>query len=407
MDKRLLLLTLSVFSFLPAQSQETNFQKAMRIAQENILVDGHVDIPYRLSAHMEDISTFTKLGDFDYQRSMLGGLNAPFMSIYVGASHQQVGEGSGSRTADAYEKAKELIELVNKLVKDHPKQFALAKSLDDLHRNFKNGLISLPMGMENGAPIEGDLDKLREFHKLGIRYITLTHSKWNHIGDSSYDEEKKWGGLSPFGKVAVLEMNKLGIMVDISHVSDQTFYQVVEISKVPVIASHSSVRHFTPNFERNMDDNMLKALAKNGGVIMINFGSSFLTKAANGHSKFRIAKRNEIMKERGLDLKDKDAAAKVLNEVRAMYPYPFANLKDVADHIDHVKNLIGIDYVGLGSDFDGVDDSLPIGLKNASMYPFLLEELLNRGYTEEELIKLCSGNILRVWKRVEDYSKRF
>lgn len=383
------------------EKTETTFQKAMRIAQENILVDGHVDIPYRLYAKMEDISTLTKGGDYDYQRSKLGGLDAPFMSVYVGASHQAEGEGSGERTADAYKLAKELIELVNKIASDNPTKFAVATSTSDVEANFKKGIISLPMGMENGAPIEGSLDKLREFHKLGIRYITLTHSKWNHISDSSYDEEKKWDGISPFGEKVIAEMNKLGIMVDISHVSDAAFYDVMKLTNIPVIASHSSARKYTPDFERNMDDDMIKALGKNGGVIMINFGSSFVTEKANKYRTMLGEKRDAAMKERKLDPNNKAAAARVMQEMQAKYPYPYSTLQEVADHIDHVKSLVGIDHIGLGSDYDGVGDSLPIDLKDASTYPFLLEELLKRGYTEEELIKICGGNLMRVWKAVE------
>jgi membrane dipeptidase len=239
-------------------------EKANRLAHEFIIVDTHVDTPDRLRGKMADISQRTEDGDFDYVRAKAGGLDAPFMSIYVPAEYE--GKGGAKKLAN------KLIDMAEKFATNWPDKFAIAQSVADVQAQFAKGLISLPMGMENGSPIEGKLENLRHFYDRGIRYITLAHSKSNHISDSSYDPNRRWNGLSPFGKEVVAEMNRLGIMIDISHVSDSTFYQVIRLSQAPAIASHSSCRHFTPGWERNMDDEMIKALAKNGGVILINFG---------------------------------------------------------------------------------------------------------------------------------------
>lgn len=220
-------------------SSETDLQaKADALAQQNIIVDTHVDIPYRMTEYFEDISGRTELGDFDYVRAREGGLDVPFMSIYVASEFQETG--------GAKAEAERLIDMVEKFTTDWPDQFAMATSVSDVETIFGSGKIALAMGMENGAPVEDNLENLAHFHQRGIRYITLTHGKANQICDSSYDPERKWNGLSPFGRDVVAEMNRLGIMVDISHVSDSTFYQVLRLTKAPVIASHSALRQFTP-----------------------------------------------------------------------------------------------------------------------------------------------------------------
>lgn len=368
-------------------------EKAMQLVTENILVDSHIDVPYRLQEKWQDVTQATEEGDFDYPRAKAGGLNAPFMSIYVPASL----DDSPQSTALAHK----LIDYVEAIVGRAPDKFALARSVKDVQDQFKQGLISLPLGMENGSPIQGDLANLQVFFDRGIRYITLTHSQSNHISDSSYDIRRQWKGLSPFGKKLVAEMNNIGIMVDVSHISDAAFYQVLEVSKVPVIASHSSLRSFTPGFERNMDDEMLKALGKNDGVIQINFGSSFVSKMAQNWRNKMKAKQKELEKSAG---KDSESYANFEDDYTAQNPYPYATLNAVLDHIDHVVKLIGVDHVGIGSDFDGVGDSLPEGLKDVASYPNLVQGLLDRGYTEADIKKILGANLLRVWQAVEDYS---
>jgi membrane dipeptidase len=273
----------------------------------------------------------------------------------------------------------------------------LAKTPSEIEQNFKEGKISLPMGMENGAPIGKDISNVKYFYDRGIRYITLTHGKDNQICDSSYDTSYTWNGLSPFGEEVVKEMNRVGIMVDISHVDDSTFYDVMKIVKAPAIASHSSCRFFTPGFRRNMTDDMIKTLAKNGGVIQINFGASFLDSAVRANRPL-VDSLDKVLKSKELLSRDEQA-----NEIIAQFgPHKnfYSDVERVADHIDHVRDIAGIDYVGIGSDFDGVGDSLPEGLKDVSMYPNLIYVLLKRGYSEEDIQKICSGNVLRVWNKV-------
>lgn len=366
--------------------------KAIKLTKETILIDTHIDVPYRIHDKWADVTKATSDGDFDYPRAVKGGLNAPFMSIYIPANLEFEGKGK------SYQLANQLIDSMEAVVQRAPEKFAIADSTDDVKAQFQQGKMSIAMGMENGSPIEGEIKNLKHFYDRGIRYITLAHSQSNHISDSSYDLRRKWKGLSPFGKELVKEMNNIGMLVDVSHISDDAFYQVMEISKVPVIASHSSLRKYTPGFERNMNDDMLLALKKNGGVIQINFGSSFVTsQAGSWYNQLKAAKADK--KKEGTKLsKDFDAA------YRAKNPFPFASLEQVLDHIDHVVELIGIDYVGIGSDYDGVGDSLPVGLKDVSSYPNLVQGLMDRGYSDADIKKILSGNMLRVWKQAEQYA---
>jgi membrane dipeptidase len=369
-----------------------HLDEARRIAAEHVIVDTHIDVPYRLREEYEDVSRSTKSGDFDYPRARKGGLDAAFMSIYV----PPVYETSGG----AIELADELIDMVEKLAADAPDKFAMAYSPDDVRSNFVAGRMSLALGMENGAPVAGNLDNLRRFHERGIRYITLAHSKSNHIADSSFDTERPWQGLSEFGEAVVAEMNRLGLMIDVSHISDDAFHDVIALTRAPVIASHSSARHFTPGFERNMSDEMIVALAKNGGVMQINFGSAFLTAKASAWLTEYRRRVDEFVTANELDPESDEAKAFGKAYVEKQ-PLPFATLDDVLDQIDHVVALAGVDHVGLGSDFDGVGDSLPADLKDVSAYPNLIAGLLGRGYSEADIDKVLSGNILRVWAEVE------
>jgi membrane dipeptidase len=372
-------------------------------AQKYIITDGHVDLPYRLKVknfqmtrEYLGIPAQSQEGDFDYVRAKKGGLDAPFMSIYIPAFYQL--NGQAKVFADS------LINLVRGVAQTSPDKFRVAVSPDEVEANTRQGLISLPMGMENGAPIMDNLNNVRYFYDRGIRYITLTHSKDNQICDSSYDTTQTWHGLSPFGEKVVMEMNRVGIMVDVSHVSDSTFYDVMKITKVPVIASHSSCRYFTPGWQRNMNDDMLKALAKNGGVIQINFGSTFLDSKVKAYNDKKRVEYLDLLKNKGLTPQD-EAAKPIEEEFKRKNPNLYADVKTVADHIDHVVKLAGIDHVGIGSDFDGVGDSLPTGLKDVSQYPNLIYELLKRGYKEEDIAKICYQNVFRVWRATERFAK--
>jgi membrane dipeptidase len=383
-------------------SDAERLQAAKEIAQSTIVVDGHVDLPYRmkvggftLKREVLDVSVRTPDGNFDYPRAKEGGLDAPFMSIYIPAANQ-ANRGASKALADT------LIAMTERVAATFPDKFAMAYSPADVRANFAKGLISLPMGMENGAGIEDDLANVAYFHRRGIRYITLTHGKDNLIGDASYDTTATYGGLSAFGEKVVAEMNRVGIMVDLSHVSDNTFRDALAITKVPVIASHSSVRKFTPGFERNMSDELIQGLAKNGGVMMINFGGAFLDSAYTaGTAQVREHVVNWLAENK---LSRSDPRAQQYIEEYTAKNTPFPTVARVADHFDHVVRLVGIDYVGLGSDYDGVGDSLPTGLKDVSMFPNLFAELLRRGYSKEDLEKICYKNIFRVWQAVEDFA---
>jgi membrane dipeptidase len=365
--------------------------RARQMAVETIIIDTHIDVPYRLGEEMEDISQPTEKGDFDHPRAVAGGLNAPFMSIYVPSSMEEDG---------AYEFADEMIDMVEGFEQQWPDKFAVARTPADVRDHFEQGVISLPMGMENGAPIEGDLENLRHFYDRGIRYITLTHAENNHICDSSYADEKQWQGLSPFGREVVGEMNRLGMMIDVSHVTDDTFDQVLELTRAPVVASHSSCRHFTPGWERNMSDEMIVRLGENGGVLQINFGSAFLTEAAYTQSTEFFAAVGAYAEENGLTQGDPEMEA-FGEQWWSERTKNYADVSDVVAHVDRVVELAGIDHVGLGSDFDGVGDSLPTGLKDVSQYPNLIAALMEGGYSDEDIVKILGGNLLRVWEQVE------
>jgi membrane dipeptidase len=313
------------------------------------------------------------------------------MSIYIPASLQE--EGGARELAD------KLIDLVEQIEAQSPDKFVIARSVADVRASFAKGLFALPMGIENGAAIEDELANLEHFYDRGVRYVTLTHSEANLICDSSYSTEHQWNGLSPFGHEVVAEMNRLGMMVDISHVTDDTFYQVIEISKAPVIASHSCCRAFTPGFERNIDDDMITLLAENGGVVQIAFGPGFLTEATQKQSTDLWATMRQFMEENEVAMGSPEFRERI-----ALYweenSKIATSVNDVADHIEHAIRLAGIDHVGLGSDFDGISDT-PVGLEDVSAYPTLIEELLRRGYSEEDIRKICGENLLRVWAEVE------
>ncbi|HET6565760.1 MAG TPA: membrane dipeptidase [Xanthomonadales bacterium] len=389
----------AVASSQPAAGEPTpeQFAHARELAQSAMIIDTHVDVPYRLKEEWEDVTQSTAKGNFDYPRARQGGLDIPFMSIYTPSST----EADGS----AFQLANELIDSMEALVGRAPDRFVVVRSPDEARAAKAAGKIGIAFGMENGSPVKAKLQNIQYFHDRGVRYITLAHSMSNHISDSSYDKNRQWNGLSPFGREVIEEMNRLGIMVDISHVSDEAFYDVLEVTRAPVIASHSSARHFTPGFERNMSDEMIVALAKNGGVIQINYGSSFLTAAANQWFTEMGEARTAWMQETGNE-QDSEAGKAWAKAYRDERPLPFASLSDVADHIDHVVKLVGHEHVGIGSDFDGVGDSLPEGLKDVTSYPALIAELLRRGYTDEQLVAILGGNTLRVWSEVEEYARR-
>lgn len=367
-----------------------------QLADKYLIVDTHIDVPFRLHRQPQDVGVATDSGEFDYPRAVAGGLNAPFMSIYIPA---QVEEDGGAKAL-----ADELIDLVEGIIRQHPDKFAAAHSTAQIDANFKAGLISLPMGMENGGPIQGDLNNVSYFFDRGIRYITLTHSRSNHISDSSYDENKRWGGLSDFGKALIPEMNRLGLLVDVSHISDAAFYDVMDITTTPVIASHSSARFFVPGFERNMDDKILARMAENDGVIQLNIGSAFISVASSDSGRARSTALTAYVEANDIAA-DSEAYTVAKTKIYAEHPYVYATMDDVLDHIDHIVAVAGINHVGIGSDFDGVGDSLPMGFKDVSQYPAFIDGLISRGYAEQAIEQILGGNLMRVWRANEAHAR--
>ncbi len=374
---------------------------AHQIAHDYLITDTHIDVPYRLQEKWVDVTRRTDGGDFDYPRAKQGGLNLPFMSVYTPADMEtEAGDAS-----ENYKLANQLIDSVEALAARAPQKFMLVRSVSDVEKAMQSGRIGLAMGMENGSPINHKLENIQFFADRGISYITLAHGLSNHISDSSYDDNHQWNGLSSFGREVVAEMNRVGVMIDISHVSDQAFYQVIELSKAPVIASHSSPRHFTPGWERNMSDDMIRALAKNGGVIQITFGSGFLRQQAREWYDLMDQQRSAYLEANGF-VEDSKEASQFLKDYRVQHPYPFATLDDVVASFEHVINLVGAEHVGIGSDFDGVGDSLPEGMKDVSYYPALIEELLKREYPVDTIRAIMGGNLLRVWGEVEAQAQK-
>jgi membrane dipeptidase len=392
----ILALALAAPSAAPA-ADSSRLEAARQLTRRVGVADTHVDVPYRLLEDPENVALRTLRGDFDAVRAREGGLAWPFFSIYVPADYQK---GGAKVFADS------LIDLVERLEVHNPEVFTVVRSTAEARAAHAAGKIGVALGMENGAPVENDLANLKHFHARGVRYITLTHGEDNQICDSSFapPDKRTWHGLSPFGRQVIAEMNRLGIMVDLSHVSDEAFDQAIALTRAPPIASHSSVRRFTPGFERNLDDDRIRKLAAAGGVLSINFGSAFLTPPANAYLVAARAARKAFA------AAHPDAGARELaawqKRYTAEHPFPYAALDDVVAHIDHVVGLVGIDHVGVGSDFDGVGDSLPVGLKDVSMYPNLVARLLEKGYGEADVEKLLSGNVLRVWSAVEDHAAK-
>ncbi len=365
------------------------------IAADVLIIDTHIDAPIRMHLSGTDPAAGVPEANFDYARAVTGGLGTGFMAIFIPPDIDAAGDGLPL--------AHKLIDKVEGLAKENPDKFTLVTCPYDVKKAQKRGLIGLAMGMENGGPLRGGLDGLRQMHERGVRYVSLAHGKSNPLSDSSYDKERRWEGLSQEGRALIREMNILGMLVDVSHLSDDAFWHIMEETNVPAIASHSSMRHFIPGFERNMDDRMVTTLVARGGVVQINVGSGFLTrKARDWEETFKVAAAKHF---EGQKLAPMDPAVKTFaTNYRTQNPYPYATLDDVVDHIDHVMNLAGINGVGIGSDFDGVGDTLPVGLKSVADYPNLIEALKKRGYSKRAIRKVMGENMLRTWLRVERYA---
>lgn len=364
-------------------------ERANRMAREILLIDTHLDTPYELRRRMQDISGRIEGGHFDYVRARQGGLDAVFMAVYVPPEYEE--KGGAKAFAD------ETIDMIEDFARKWPDKFVMARSAREIRAQFGSGRISILLGIENGSALEGDLGNLGHFYDRGVRYITLTHSRNNHICDSSFDDAPKWHGLSPFGREVVAEMNRLGMIIDVSHTSDEALYQTVELSRAPVVATHSACRHFTPGWQRNMSNEMIRLLARKGGVIQINFGSIFVNPAVN---KEFVKLREEIrlyIEANNLKGQERDRYTKKRWKKQ---DFSKSHVSDVAGNINFAVKLAGAKHVGLGSDFDGVTE-VPEGLEDVSGYPNLIYELLKGGHPEEDIRRICGESFLGVWARVE------
>ena len=381
-----------------ALAQATDASRAL--AQDAIIVDTHIDAPGELSGGWRDLVRETDR-EFDWPKSQAGGLDIAFMSIYTSPKEDTDGT--------AFHAANQQIDAVWALAARAPDKFAVLTSPRNIKKLAQPGRVLLPLGMENGAPISDKLSELSYFFDRGIRYITLAHSAANRLSDSSYSAERKWNGLSPFGREVVAEMNRLGIMVDVSHLSDAAALEAVKLSRVPVLATHSGMRHFTPGFERNASDEVAKAIAGKGGVVQITFGTGFVNPlaAANMQAKFReraaLQKRNADARAAGREVEDEAAWNAAWDKT---HPTPPTELQAVVDQIVYAVKLLGADHVGIGSDFDGVGGELPNGLRTVADYPNLIAGLQRAGMNDTDIRKVLGENILRVWTAVEDGARR-
>jgi membrane dipeptidase len=399
MRTRLLLAAVTIM-FAVAQSKNESRTisdaEVMRVHRSALLIDTHNDVPSR-TVDGFDIGSHTGSGHTDIARLKEGGVGAQFFAVYVASSYV-TGNHSANRTLQMIDTVR------HDIVGRYPNDFVLATTANGIEEAHRQGKIAALMGIEGGHAIEDNVRLLRDFYALGIRYMTLTHSNTNDWADSSGDVSdpniKHHNGLTAFGKDIILEMNRLGMMVDISHVADKTFWDALEVSKAPIFASHSSCRALT-NHARNMTDEMIVALAKKGGVVQVNFYCGFISQ------KFRD---NDAADTKALDARlAQETAGKNLSEpdrqilsekLRKEMRLSRATLADVVDHIDHIRQIAGIDAIGIGADFDGVSCT-PVGLDDVSKYPNLTRALLEKGYSAEDIRKIYGGNFLRMMRAVE------
>jgi membrane dipeptidase len=395
-----ILLAALSYAQAPGRTKRTvTDEEVMRVHKSAILIDTHNDITGRTVAGM-DIGEPSTDTHTDLPRMKKGGMGGQFFAVFVASSYVD-GNHSANRALQMIDTVK------HDIVEKYPHDFLLATTAEDVRTAHKQGKIAALLGIEGGHAIEDSLRLLRCFYDEGVRYMTLTHTNSNHWADSSGDENKPNNGLTPFGKQVVLEMNRLGMIVDISHVADKTFWDALETSKAPIFASHSSCRAISP-VPRDMTDEMIVAMAKKGGVVQINFDCGYLNPAAATAEAARMAQMRPLMAElRTKYANDPDGMRKVFREARKSFPPDpavHATLADVVKHINHVVEIAGVDAVGLGSDFDGVQ-CVPEGLDSVDKWPNLTRALLEEGYTAEEVRKIYGENTLRLMSQVEQVAR--
>ena len=379
--------------------------RARAIQASAIVVDTHADTPQRFLDEGFDIGSTdpNDLGHISLDKVHRGGLGAEFFSIWV---EPETNEGRFARhTSD-------LIDSVYEQAARHPDRMMMAFSVSDIERAHAEHKLAALMGIEGGHSIENDMHLLRDYYRLGVRYMTLSWSNTNEWADSSGDindpKVQHHNGLTDFGKQVVLEMNRLGMMVDISHVADKTFWDAIAVSKAPVIASHSSARALC-DAPRNMTDDMLRAVAKNGGVVDVNFFSGFLDQKYWDASRAQAKERDAAVQAMLAKMRAEGKAVTYMDEDRLQREWigkiPRPPFSVLIDHIDHIAKVAGVDHVGLGSDFDGVSGATPEGMDSAADLPKITQALLDRGYGEEDIKKILGGNLLRVFGEVERVSR--
>ena len=381
---------------------QTDFElKARKIHEKIITLDTHADVPIMMAKEGFDIGQrhdFIKDGSqIDLPRMREGGMDGMFFAVYVAQ-----GERSEEGNAEAKEKALKIFKMIHEVAVKYPDQAEMAFNVKDIKRIHKAGKRIILIGMENGWPVGNDLKNLETYYNLGLRYITLSHSFNNDICDSSGDPEgPKFNGLSPFGEKVVEKMNDLGIMIDISHVSDSSFYDVVRLTKTPLIASHSSCRVLC-NHRRNMTDDMIRTLAQNGGVIQINFVPDFIKKPSEPHEISIKALRMKMMRAETTPDEQKQIETE-MNKLKEKYKGDVPSVKDAVDHIEHVARMVGVEHVGIGMDMDGGGELSDC--QDVSQIPNISIELLKRGFSAKDLEKIWGGNVMRVLKETENYAK--
>jgi membrane dipeptidase len=392
---RLIALLSVVPSFhLSAQAAQNYRSRALTILRTVPLIDGHNDIPDAIRGRggldSVDFSVLQPKLMTDIPKLRAGAVGAQFWAAYVPVTTIHGGEHPA-----VY--ALEQIDLVHRLCRKYPQTFAEALTAADIERNFRAGKISCLIGIEGGHAIENSLGALRMFYDLGVRYMTLTHWETLDWADAATDSARH-GGLTPFGEDVVREMNRLGMLVDLSHVSDATMVDAIRVSRAPVFFSHSSARALT-NHVRNVPDSILRMVKANGGVVMVNFAPQFVSEEVRLYGE-QVDARVQALRQAGLDSAAIRDSARVWNQKG-----PHATLKQVADHIEHIRDVAGVDAVGLGSDFDGIT-TVPVGLEDVSKFPDLIAELLRRGWSELDVKKVAGLNALRVLRRAEVVASR-
>jgi membrane dipeptidase len=393
----LLLLTIFMSSPAAAQSHDPALEHARKLLESTPLIDGHNDLPWEIRESKtapRDVAAYdirrTAPKQTDLPRMAEGKVGAQFWSIYI----------PGEVKDSGYARIQlEQFDIARRMIARYPDQLALALTADDIERDFKKGKIASLLGMEGGHAIENSLGALRSYYALGARYMTLTHNVTLDWADAALDSARH-DGLTEFGREVVREMNRLGMLVDLSHVSPGVMSDALDVAEAPVIFSHSSARALT-NHPRNVPDSILARLKKNGGVVMVTFVPAFVSPEAAAWDMDAQRESNRLK----ATVSDTAERQKLEDAWKAAHPQPRATLSQVADHIEHVRDVAGVDHVGIGSDFDGID-AVPVGLEDSSKFPQLFAELIRRGWSDADLKKLAGQNLLRALHAAEATAAR-